>query len=80
MAALEGFETFLKADLLPRSTGQFALGREDYDFIPQHRWLLHDDASAILAKAKNRSEPRPAELSSPSVGPSPRVRSLTVRL
>ncbi|HTE06133.1 MAG TPA: DUF885 family protein, partial [Planctomycetota bacterium] len=50
-AALGAYATFLKTELLPRSDGDFALGRAEFD------WLLHEgfllgpemDAPALLA-------------------------------
>lgn len=48
--SLEAFETFLETDLLPHSTGSWAIGKEHYDYILKHRWHLADDAEAILAR------------------------------
>lgn len=48
--ALEGYESFLQEDLLPRSTGTWAIGKEHYEYILQHRWHLDTDAEAILAR------------------------------
>ncbi len=50
IAAFEDFEHFLQEDLLPRSTGSWAIGKEHYDYILQHRWHLDADAVAILAR------------------------------
>jgi uncharacterized protein (DUF885 family) len=47
---LEDFERFLREDLLPRSTGTWAIGKEHYDYILKHRWYLDADADDILAR------------------------------
>jgi len=47
---LADFGRFLREDLLPRSTGNWAVGKEHYDYIIQHRWLLDADADDILAR------------------------------
>lgn len=52
IAALKTLETFLRDDLLPRSSGTWTLGRADYDFILKRRWFMDDDAEAILAKGR----------------------------
>jgi uncharacterized protein (DUF885 family) len=48
--ALDEYERFLQDDLLPRSTGSWAIGKEHYDYILQHRWFLDADADDILAR------------------------------
>lgn len=48
--ALAAYHAFLETDLLPRSTGSWAIGKEHYDYILQHRWYLDADANAILAR------------------------------
>ena len=40
VAALESFEQFLQNDLLPESDGSWAIGKEHYDYILQHRWFF----------------------------------------
>jgi len=50
VAALENFEMFLQENLLPRSTGNWAIGKQHYEYILQHRWHLDTDADAILAR------------------------------
>jgi uncharacterized protein (DUF885 family) len=50
IAAFEDFEHFLQQDLLPRSTGSWAIGKEHYDYILHHRWHLDADAETILAR------------------------------
>ena len=46
-AALLDYLSFLENDLLPRSDGDWALGREAYDFILQKRWYMDSDAERI---------------------------------
>lgn len=52
LAALKEYERFLEDDLLPRSTGSWAIGKEEYDYILKHRWFLDEDADSILEKGK----------------------------
>lgn len=52
IAALADYLAFLQTDLLPRSTGSWAIGKEQYDYILQHRWHLEADADAILARGR----------------------------
>lgn len=54
--ALREYERFLSGDLLPRSTGDWAIGKEHYDYILQHRWHLDADADEILARGKKAFE------------------------
>lgn len=56
LATLDGYRKFLREDLLPRSTGTWVLGKENYDYILQHRWFLDADADAILARGKQAFE------------------------
>lgn len=56
LAALDGYRKFLRDDLLPRSTGTWVLGKENYDYILKHRWFLDADADAILARGKQAFE------------------------
>jgi uncharacterized protein (DUF885 family) len=51
-AALARFSSFLEDDLLPRSSGNFAIGRPAYETLLARRWLMTDDAESILAKGK----------------------------
>ena len=62
VAALQGFERFLKVDLLPVSTGEFAIGREHYEFILKKRWYMTDNAAAILAKGQKAFADTEAQL------------------
>lgn len=52
LAALKGYLDFLNGDLLARSDGSWALGREAYDFILQERWFLDADADQILQRGR----------------------------
>ncbi len=52
ITTLHAFEQFLQDDVLPRSTGSWALGKEHYDYILQHRWHLDADADDILARGQ----------------------------
>lgn len=54
--ALEEYESFLSDDLLKRSTGDWAIGKEHYDYILQHRWFLDADADDILARGRQAFE------------------------
>ena len=50
--ALADFEQFLHRDVLPKSTGTFAIGRDHYNDILARRWYMKDDAAALLAKGQ----------------------------
>jgi uncharacterized protein (DUF885 family) len=50
--ALEEYERFLSGDLLERATGDWAIGKEHYDYILQHRWFMDADADQILARGR----------------------------
>jgi len=60
--ALSDYEQFLKRDLLPRSTGTFAIGRDHYNYILAHRWYMKDDAAALLAKGQRAFAETEAQL------------------
>lgn len=60
--ALESFEQFLKVELLPRSTGNVAIGRAHYDTILAKRWYMKDDAAALLAKGQRAFADTEAQL------------------
>lgn len=45
--AFAGYLAYLEDVLLPRSDGSWALGRDAYDFILQHRWHMDSDAERI---------------------------------
>ncbi len=49
LVALDAYLEFLEDDLLPRSDGTWAIGKEHYDYTLQHRWLMEEDADAIIA-------------------------------
>lgn len=50
MTTMAEYLVFLRADLLPRSDGDWTLGREAYDFILQNRWHMDADAEEILQR------------------------------
>jgi uncharacterized protein (DUF885 family) len=52
LAALGSYLAFLKQDLLPRSTGSWVFGKENYDYVLQHRWMMAANADAILERGK----------------------------
>ncbi|HKU16191.1 MAG TPA: DUF885 domain-containing protein [Steroidobacteraceae bacterium] len=52
LKALTAYGKFLHEDLLPRSTGTWVLGKENYDYILRHRWFLDADADTILERGK----------------------------
>lgn len=51
-AALESYLQFLRDELLPRSTGSWVFGKENYDYVLQHRWLMQTDTDAILERGQ----------------------------
>ena len=56
VASLREFEAWLETEVLPRSTGSWAIGKEHYDHILKHRWHLAADADAILARGQKAFE------------------------
>ena len=52
LAAMQGYLEFLENDLLERSDGSWALGREAYDFILQQRWYMDANADQILQRGQ----------------------------
>jgi uncharacterized protein (DUF885 family) len=52
LAALDTYRKFLRDDLLPRSTGTWVFGKENYDYVLKHRWFLDGDADAILRRGQ----------------------------
>jgi len=50
LASLQEFELYLSNELLPNSNGSWAIGKENYDYILQHRWLFDLDADEIYAR------------------------------
>jgi len=61
LAELEAYLAFLEDDLLPRSDGTWAIGREHYDYTLQHRWLMEEDAEDIIAIGRAAFERTVAE-------------------
>ena len=47
---LEAYLEFLQQELLPRSSGQWAIGAEEYEYILRHRWFMQSSADDILAR------------------------------
>ncbi len=52
LAALDAYLDFLTEDLLPRSTGSWAIGEAHYNYILAHRWHMDADADAILRRGQ----------------------------
>lgn len=50
LTALDDYLRYLRDDLLPRSTGSWVFGKENYDYVLQHRWMMDADADAILTQ------------------------------
>lgn len=50
--SLADYLKFLRKDLLPRSRGSWVLGKDNYDYILQHRWFLQADADDILERGQ----------------------------
>ena len=61
LVALEGYVGFLEGELLARSDGSWAIGKEHYDFTLQHRWLMEEDADDIIAIGRAAFEQTSAE-------------------
>ena len=61
LVALESYLEFLETDLLPRSDGSWAIGREHYDYTLKHRWLMDEDADDIIAIGREVFERTVAE-------------------
>ncbi len=62
VASLRGYESFLKEDLLARSTGSWGLGAEAYSYLLEHRWFLEDDAESIHERGLKAFEEIEVEL------------------
>lgn len=60
--ALADFEQWLRRDLLPRSTGNIAIGADAYNYLLAKRWYMKDDAAAILAKGRKAFADTEAQL------------------
>lgn len=56
IVSLESFEQYLANDVLPNSNGSWAIGKEHYDYILQHRWLFDLDADDIYARGMQAFE------------------------
>lgn len=62
LGALADFQQFLKVDLLSRSTGNVAIGKDHYNHILNVRWYMKDDAAALLAKGQRAFAETEAQL------------------
>ena len=51
--AFEGFATFLKKELLPRSQGVYAVGEEHYNLLLKKKHFLNHNAQSLLALGEN---------------------------
>jgi uncharacterized protein (DUF885 family) len=47
--AINDFGNFLERDLLPRSTGVYAVGQEHYNLLLKHKHFIAHDAKSLLA-------------------------------
>jgi len=56
VSALQAFEQYLQNELLPESNGSWAIGKEHYDYILQHRWFFELDADEILQRGQRAFE------------------------
>ena len=54
--ALLDYLEFLEGDLLPRSDGSIAVGKETYDFFLRELHMLSDDANSLLSKGEQYFE------------------------
>jgi uncharacterized protein (DUF885 family) len=61
-AAFAGYAAFLEKDVLPRSTGSYALGRETFDMLLHDTYFLREDADAVLALGQRVFEKTQKEL------------------
>ncbi len=61
LAELEAYLVFLEEELLPRSDGSWAIGREHYDYTLRHRWLMEENADDIIAIGRAAFERTVAE-------------------
>jgi hypothetical protein len=52
ISALRSFIEYLQSDLLPRSTGTFAIGNREYARILQERWFMKTGPEEILARGR----------------------------
>jgi len=50
--ALEAHVAFLENELLPRSTGSWMFGRDNYERVLRERWFLDADAADMLERGK----------------------------
>ena len=62
LKSFENFSNFLKNDYLPKSRGQYAIGRESFDFILKKNHMVPYDTDAILAIGHETKEFTEGEL------------------
>jgi len=80
--ALEGFAAFLAGELLDRSDGDFAIGREQFDFRLHYEHALRESASGILryGEALVREVEEELERQAAALAPGTPWRALVERL
>src|SRR5262245_60567094 len=61
-AAIEDFALFLESDLLPRSSGVYAVGEEHYNLLLKHKHFLSHNAQSLLALGESLFEETKKEL------------------
>lgn len=61
VAALEDYLEFLRAEVVPRADGDWAIGEETYDFILRRRWFLDADSEEVLLRGLAAFEETEAE-------------------
>src|SRR2546425_70739 len=54
--AMDVYAEFLHDDLLPRATGQWAIGRERYSCLLREKELLQDDATSLRERGRREYE------------------------
>jgi uncharacterized protein (DUF885 family) len=47
-----GYAKFLKSDVLPRSSGSYAAGKDLFEFMLHQNYFLTEDSNALLARGK----------------------------
>jgi uncharacterized protein (DUF885 family) len=51
-AAYVDYKQFLERDVMPRSKGDYAVGKEHFDFLLRENFFLDEDSDAVLARGK----------------------------
>lgn len=52
VAAYDDYKRYLQREVLPRSNGRFAAGRELFEYLLKNDYFLEEDADALLAMGK----------------------------